>query len=83
MMQCKVAVILSLDEILMCDYLNESYRAGFSAVLFIMLYRLVLTFQSVGEISKCVYLNESYRAVLFCGAFYYAVQVGFCFSVCG
>ena len=32
----------------------------FPVVLFIMLYNLVLTFESVDEILKCDHLNESY-----------------------
>ena len=48
----------------------------FPVVLFIMLYKVVPTFQSVDEILKCEHLNESYRAVLSCGAVYYAVQGG-------
>ena len=32
----------------------------FPVVLFIMLYKLVLTFKSVGEILKCDHSNESY-----------------------
>ena len=32
----------------------------FPVVLFIMLYRVVLTFESVGEILKCGHSNESY-----------------------
>ena len=32
-------------------------------VLFIMLYKVVLTFESVDEILKCDYSNESYGAV--------------------
>ena len=40
----------------------------FSVVLFIMLYKVVLTFQSVDEILKCGHSSESYCAVLFCGA---------------
>ena len=43
-------------------------------VLFIMLYKVVLTLESVTEIIKCDHSNESYRAVLSCGAVYYAVQ---------
>ena len=43
-------------------------------VLFIMLYKVVLTFETVNEILKCDHSNESYRAVLSCGAVYYAVQ---------
>ena len=48
----------------------------FPVVLFIMLYKVVLTFESVDEILKCDHLNESYWAVLSCGTVYYAVQVG-------
>ena len=32
----------------------------FPAVLFIMLYKVVLTFESVDEIPKCAHSNESY-----------------------
>ena len=32
----------------------------FSVVLFIMLYKVVLTFESVDEILKCNHSNESY-----------------------
>ena len=45
----------------------------FPVVLFIMLYKVVLTFESVDEILKCDHSNESCRAVLSCGAVYYAV----------
>jgi len=45
-------------------------------VLFIVLYKAVLTFESVDEILKCDRSNKSYRAVLSCGAVYYAVQGG-------
>jgi len=48
----------------------------FPVVLFIMLYKVVLTFESVDEILKCDRSNESYWAVLSCGAVYYAVQGG-------
>ena len=44
--------------------------------LFIMLYKVVLTFESMDEILKCDHLNESYWAVLSCGTIYYAVQGG-------
>ena len=46
----------------------------FPVVLFIMLYKVVLPFESVDEILKCDHSNESYRVVLSCGAVYYAVQ---------
>ena len=45
-------------------------------VLFITLYKAVLTFESVAEILKCDHSNESYGAVLSCGTVYYAVQGG-------
>ena len=48
----------------------------FPMVLFIMLYKVVLPFESVDEILKCDDSNESYWAVLSCGAVYYAVQGG-------
>ena len=48
----------------------------FPVVLFILLYKVVLTFESVDEILKCDHSNESYRAVLSCGAVYFAVQGG-------
>ena len=49
----------------------------FRVVLYIMLYKLVLSFEYVDEILKFVLSNESYRAVLSCGAIYYAVQGSF------
>ena len=48
----------------------------FPVVLFIMLYKTVLTFESVDEILECYHSSESYRAVLSCGTVYYAVQGG-------
>ena len=48
----------------------------FSVVLFIMLYKIVLTFESVDEILKFDHSNESYRAVVSCCAVYYAVKRG-------
>ena len=48
----------------------------FPVVLFIMLYKVVLTLESVDEILKCDHSNESYRADLSCGAVYCAVEDG-------
>ena len=48
----------------------------FSVVLFIMLYKVVLTFESVDEILWCDHSNESYLAVLSCSTVYYAVHRG-------
>ena len=45
----------------------------FPVVLFIMLYKVVLTFESADEILWCDHSNESYLAVLSCGTVYYAV----------
>ena len=53
---------------------NEQY---FPVVLFIMLCKMVLTFESVDEILKCDHSNESYLSVLPCGAVYDAVQKWF------
>ena len=51
-------------------------------VLFIMLYKVVLTFEFVDELLKCDHSNESYWAVLSRGTVYYAVQGGSNFWVC-
>jgi len=48
----------------------------FPVVLFIMLYKVVLTFDSVDEILKSDHSNESYSIALCSGAVYYAVQGG-------
>jgi len=55
----------------------------FPVVMFIMLYKVVLTHESVGEILECDHSNESYWAVLSCGDVYYAVQGGSNSWVCG
>ena len=49
----------------------------FPVVLFIMLYKVVLTFEYVDEILKYNHSNESYWAVLSCSTVYYAAQGGF------
>ena len=45
-----------------------------------MLYKVVLTFESVDKILKCDHWNESNWAVLSCGAVFYAVQGGLTFE---
>ena len=55
----------------------------FPVVLFIMLYKVVLTFESVDGTLKCDHSNESYWAVLSCDTVYYAVLGGCNFWVCG
>jgi len=57
--------------------------AYFSVMLFIMLYRVVLTLESGDEIVKCDHSNESYWTIHSYGAVYYAVQDGANFRVCG
>ena len=53
----------------------KAIEKGFPVMLFIVLYKVVLTFKSVDEILKCDHSNESYWAVLSCGAVYHdAVQ---------
>ena len=54
----------------------QSIGQHFLVVLFIMLYKVVLSFECVDEILKCGYPNEIYRAALSHGAVYYAVQGG-------
>ena len=46
----------------------KATKQCFSVVLFIMLYKVVLTFESVDEILMCDHSNERYLAVLSCGA---------------
>ena len=57
----------------------------FPVILFIMLCKVVLTFESVDEIIllKCEHSSESYWAVLSCGTVYYALQGCSIFSVSG
>ena len=45
-------------------------------VLFIILYKVVPSFEFVDEILKCDRSNESYRAVYSCGTVYYTVKGG-------
>ena len=48
----------------------KAYEQLFPVVLFIMLYKVALTFESVNEILKCHYSNESYWALLSYSAVY-------------
>ena len=48
----------------------------FPVIPFIMLYKVVLTFEYVDEIVKCDHSNESYCATRSCGTVYCAVQGG-------
>ena len=53
----------------------KAIQQYFPVVLFIMLYKVALTFESVDEILKYDHLNENYSAVS-CSTGYYAVQGG-------
>ena len=46
----------------------------FPVVLFIILYKVILTFESVDKILKCDHSNESYGSALPCGTLYCAVH---------
>jgi len=48
----------------------------FHMVLFIMLYKLILTCKFVDEASVCSHSMESYWAVLLCGTDNYSVHIG-------
>ena len=52
-------------------------------LLFIVLFKLVLTFDTAAEILKCCHSNESYRAEISIGAVYYAIQGGSNFWIYG
>ena len=59
------------DDISSCVTIQmKSIELYFHAVLFIMLYKVVLTFKSVNETLVCDHSNESYWAVLSCGTVY-------------
>jgi len=55
---------------------NETCSADLSSGAFVMLYKVVLTFESVGEIPKCDNWSETYWAALSFGIVYYVVQSG-------
>ena len=56
---------------------------GLPVVLFIVLYKVVLTFEIVDEILKYGHSTESYLAAPPCGTVCYGVQGGSNFRVCG
>ena len=54
--------------------MKATSKQYFPVVLFIMLYKVVLTFESSDEILKYDHSNDSYWALLSSGAVYYAIQ---------
>ena len=83
-MLCKVALPLeSVNEFQLCViYQMKATEKYFSVVLYILLNKVIPSFDSVDEILKCDHSNESYGAVLYCGAVNFAVpgNFQFCFS---
>ena len=53
------------------------------ALLFILSYVMVLTFESVNDILKRDHTSESYYSLLSCCAVYFSIKSGFKFLVCG
>ena len=53
----------------------KATQQDFPVVLFIMLYKVILTIESVDEILKCDHSNESYLAVLSSDAVYYVLKL--------
>jgi len=54
------ANVIILVEILSVAFKIKAIKRYFLVVLFLMLYKVVPTFESVGEILKCNHSNESY-----------------------
>ena len=68
----------------MCDHSIQMKAVQyFHMLLFIMLYKVVLTLHSVDETLVCDHSSESYLAVLSCDTVYYAVQGGVNFELSG
>ena len=60
----------------------------FPVVLFIILYKVILTFESVDEILKCDHSNETPSALLsqgtnnYCILVFYKMKFGICLEFC-
>ena len=85
--RCKLSLTKtfeSVDKIWSVTIPIKRYRAIlFNVLLFLMLFKVVLFFESVDAVLPCDHSNESYWAVLSRGTVYYAVQAGSNFKVCG
>ena len=66
----------SEDTILSVTTQMKATKQYFPVVLFLMLYKVVLTFDSVDKVRKSDYSNESFRGVPSSGFLYYALQGG-------
>ena len=65
---------LSLSKFLSVTIKIKATEQYSPVVLFIMMYKVVLTFKSVDEILKCGHPDESYWAVFSCGTVYYTAH---------
>ena len=68
-----VLTFKSVDETLVCNHSNESYRAVLSCGTVYYAVQGVQTFQSVDDTLVCDHSNESFRVVLSCGTVCYTV----------
>ena len=76
-------IVETADEILWCDHSVKATEQYFPVVLFIMLYKVVQTFESVDETTGVTIQRKANWAVLSCGTVDYAVQGGSNVWVCG
>ena len=58
-----------VDEILNCDHSNEATEQYFHVVLFIAMYKVILTLESEDEIPKWKHSITSNRGALWCCLF--------------
>ena len=49
-----------MEEILKCDIQMKAIEQYFPLVLFVILYKVILTFECLDKILKCEYSNESH-----------------------
>ena len=56
----EISALSFMDEILKCTIQMKASKQYFPVVLFIMMYKVVLTFESVDEILWCDHSNDSY-----------------------
>lgn len=68
-MSCNVGGLScqSVNEVLECGHSDETTEQYFHEMMFIMQYKMVLSFKSVDETLLCDHSNESQRVVLSCG----------------
>ena len=70
----KHQVLLYSSKCWVCEWNMKATEEYFPVVLFIILYKVVLTFEPVDEIVKFHRSNQSYWAVLSCSAIYFSIS---------